>query len=115
MPGTVNLKPEVGTELAAGLSKVLDGTVLEVIQTAYDGIRALGDDNHIVESIKEKFMKIQEKYNGDLVPAANSVKAKFEAYTDYAEYVSKLSIDTGVKDVDVGSVKPNNYDAAKNL
>ena len=115
MAGVVILKPEAGLELADILTKVLDGVVLEKVQMAFDAARSLGDDNHVVEEIKRKFMAFQDKYNNDAVPASNKAKQSFEEFTDFAEYIKKLQVDTGVRDVEVGTVKPNSYDAAKNL
>lgn len=115
MAGSVNLKPEAGVELAGIITKLMDGDVLDVVQSAFQAARTMGDDNHLVEGIKEKFMAFQAKYNDEVVPAANKVKTSFEEFTDFAEYVAKLQIDSSVRDVEVGQVKPNTYDAAKNL
>lgn len=115
MAGTVNLRPEAGVELATIITQLLDGTVLDVVQNAFQAARTMGDDNNLVEGVKEKFMAFQAKYNDEVVPAANKVKQSFEEFTDFADYVAKLSIDSSVKDVEVGTVKPNSYDAAKNL
>lgn len=115
MAGSVKLNPEAGVELAGIITNLMDGVVLEVVQNAFQAARTMGDDNHLVEGIKEKFMAFQARYNEQVVPAANKVKQSLEEFTDFADYVAKLQVDSGVKDVEVGAVKPNSYDAAKNL
>lgn len=115
MAATVNLDPQAGVELAGIITQLLDGVVLETVQNMYQAARSMGDENNLVEGIKAKFMSFQAKYNDELVGNANRVKKSFEEFTDFAEYVAKLQIDSSVKDVEVGQVKPNTYDAAKNL
>lgn len=115
MADTVNLNPEAGQELATILTSLMDGVILDVVQEGYQAARALGDENDMVQQISAKFMAFQDKYNNDVVPGSNKAKTHFEEFTDYAEYVKKLQIDSSVKDVEVGQVKPNTYDAAKNL
>lgn len=115
MAGKINLDPAKGVELAEVLTKFCDQEVQERAQAAYDAARSLGDDNHLVEEYKAKMAKFQDNYNNNLVPAFASFKAALEEYTDVAEYIAKLGIDTGVKDSDVGSVGAGQFDAARNL
>ena len=115
MAGTVKLDPAKGLELAEVITRFCDVTVLECAQQAYDAVRTLGDDNHCVEQFKEKFNNFQNKYNADCVPAFDTLKKDCEEFTDAAEYIAKLAIDTSVKGGDVGTVASSGFDAAKNL
>ncbi len=115
MAGKINLDPQKGVELAELLTKFCDSEVQELAQQAYDAARSLGDDNHLVEEYKGKMAHFQDNYNNNLVPAFASFKAALEEYTDVAEYIAKLGIDTGVADSDVGSVGSGQFDAARNL
>lgn len=110
----IQLKPEIGTELASALSQVLDGTAIEVISEAYKASLALGD-NAITEQNRDKYMKVQAMYNDTLVPAVQAVQASFGEFTDLAQYTNNLQVDTNVKDVDIGTYEGNQYDAARSL
>lgn len=115
MAGIVNLDPQKGVELAEILTKFCDHEVQEVAQQIYDAMRSLGDDNHIVDELKAKMARFQDEYNNNVVPASTSMKAAFEEFTDVAEHVSKLAINTSVKATDVGTVGAGQFDAARNL
>lgn len=115
MAGTVNLRPEVGTEAAQLLKDLMDGVILERIASAFQTCRIMGDENPLVQGITEKFNNFQSLYNDTVVPAVNKASKSLEEYTDFATYVARIQVDSSMKDVEVGTVKPNSYDAAKNL
>lgn len=115
MAGQVNLDPAKGVELAELLTKFCDTEVQDLAQRDYDAIRSLGDDNHCVEEFTTKMNGFQNNYNNTLVPAFDSVKQALEEFTDIAEYISKLAIDTGIADSDVGTVAAGTFDAARQL
>ena len=115
MAGVVHLDPEKGTELAEILTKFCDQEVQEVAQTIYDAMKSLGEDNHIVEELKAKMGKFQDNYNQSLVPASASMKTAFEEFTDVAESIAKLGIDTGVASSSVGTITSGQFDAARSL
>lgn len=115
MAGVINLDPQKGEELVSTLSSILNGTLLEVIQEGYDATLALGEGSSIVESMKENFGRIQTSYNDDVVPAVKAVNVSAEQFTDMAKYVNAAQTANSVKDIEVGKVGANNYDAAMNL
>ena len=115
MAATVKLDPAKGQELAELVTKISDGTILEVVQNAFNACRTMGDDYHLVEGVKEKFIAFQNYYNDNVVPAFNAFKGSAERFTDLADYVSKLQMDTSVKDVEVGSVASDTFNVAGSL
>lgn len=115
MAGKVNLDPQKGIELAEILNKFCDQECLELASVAYDAVRSLGDDNNCGEQLKERMRGVEANYNNNLVPAFSSLKAAFEEFTDVADYVAKLGIETKVTASDVGTVGGGQFDAAKSL
>lgn len=115
MAGTVNLRPEVGIEGAQMLKDLMDGVILERVGAAFQACRIMGEENPLVQGLTEKFNNFQNLYNGDLVTVVNKGSKSLEEYSDFATYVAKIQVDSSMKDVEVGTVKPNSYDAAKNL
>lgn len=115
MAGKVNLDPAKGMLLAETLVKFCDQECIEVAQVANEAIRSLGDDNNCGDQLKQKMMNVQNNYNNNLVPAFNAVKAALEEFTDFAEFVSKLQIETTVTQSDVGTVGAGQFDAASRL
>lgn len=111
----INLRPEVGEELATAVTTVLDNEFCESMQGLYEACRSLGDENDLVGQIKEKYNKMQEKYNAEAIPAIDRFKQVMSQYTDWATYVAKLQVDTSVKDVEVGEVNTGAFDAAHDL
>ena len=111
----IKLDPEKGVDLATALTKFCDEQVLDTMQSMYDAVRTLGDDNHCVEQIKEKMVAAQNHYNSVLVPAFDSGKKAFEEFTDVAEYVAKLNIDTSVSSAGASTVSSGSFDAMRNL
>lgn len=114
MAGRLNLVPEKGEELSSMLQSILNGEVLEAVQDAFAAVTSLGDNN-IVDTMRENFNRIQNSYNNDVVPASKAVMDACEQFTDMAKYVNASSTANSVKDVEVGKVQANNYDAAKDL
>lgn len=111
----VKLDPAKGQELAELITKLGDSQVLEVVQNAYNACRQLGDDNHLVEGVKGKFIAMQNRYNDDIVQALNAFKQSAERFTDLAEHVAKLQMDSNVNQVEVGNVASDTYDVAGQL
>lgn len=97
MAGMINLDPAKGQEVAEMLTKLCDGEMLSVAQTIHDAVQTMGDDNNIVIQIGDKLHNFQDKYNSECVDAFNSLKAGLEKFTDIAEYISKVQVDTSVK------------------
>ena len=111
----VKFDPAKGQEAAEVVTKYCDEIVQETANLAYEAIKALGEDNHIVEELKQKMVAFQSTYNDGLVPAFNSGNKAFNEFTDMAEYISKLDIDTSVAQADVGTVQSGMFDAAMHL
>lgn len=114
MAAQVNLDPEHGRVLSSTIVALSDGTIIEAVQESYNACVALGDNN-MTDSYKEKFARIEAYYNDTFVPAVNAAKRSLEEYTDFAEYVKNLQMDSTITEGDIGTHQGNNYDAARSL
>ena len=94
----MKLNPETGATLAKSLRDCTDGTIIDVIQAGYTAISHVGE-GPIVDGAKEKFQHLSREYNESFLPAAEKVLHDLEEFTDVADYLSKLSVNTGVKGV----------------
>lgn len=111
----INLRPEVGEELATAVTQVLDTEFCDSMQNLYEACRSMGDEHVLVEQVKQKFNTMQERYNTEGIPAIDKFKQVMAQYTDWATYVAKLQVDTSVKEVEVGQVNTGAFDAAHDL
>ena len=110
----MNLNPEVGQQLSDTLCSLLDKSALEVISQAYHAAISIGD-NTLADAMKEKFNNIQNHYNEVVVPSVNAVKQSFTEFTDFANYLKNLQVDSKVADLDIGTHQGNNYEEAMSL
>lgn len=114
MAGTVNLDPQAGADLAIILAKFANEEMMEVAQLGYAAVECVGDNN-CIDAFKERFGKFKDNFDNNVLPALSDLKAAMEEYTDVAEYISKLSIETSVTGSDVGTISAGGFDAARNL
>lgn len=109
------LDPEQGALLSAEIKRLQDKVVLEKVEALYNAVKTYGEENALVRQVQEKFLKFQDHYNNIFVDAITKVKEHYEEYTNLAEHNAKQVVDTNVTAAAMGTVAPNNYDAAKNL
>ncbi len=114
MAATVNLDPQKGVELAEILTNYFDKDSLELVQSMYDAMKNMGDNN-CTEHFKERFGKLQDWYNSDAVPGNLSTRTAFDEYTDVSTHIKNLSVNTAVSDAEVGTMASGTFDAARNL
>ena len=100
----MKLNPEIGTELAGSLRKCTNGSIIEVIQDGYNAVSCCGE-GPIVEGVKEKFQHLSQEYNNTFLPAAEKVLHDLEEFTDVADFLKKLSVNTSVKGVAAADVQ----------
>lgn len=110
-----NLNPNVGTELADGISYILNGALQEELANFVGAMRNLGEGTAVYDAMKDIMMRIQNKYNDEVVPAMKKCNESFLQFTNMAEYVNKLQAGNSVKDVEIKAVGDNNYDACLGL
>lgn len=110
----LNLKPEVGEELAFGATKLLDEDFLDTVKACYDVAEAMGD-NPVAQQLCERFKALQDKYNADGVPGAEKWLAGLQEYTDAAEHLKKIQGDTTVKGQVEGEIKTGGFSAVTEL
>lgn len=115
MAGMLNLKPEVGSNLANGFSMTLDGELLDAVAEAFAAAKELGEGTAMFDGVKANFMKFQDYYNNTVVPEVRKAQGEFEEYTDMATYLTQLNVSDSVKEEDVGRVTSKNFDACKAL
>lgn len=109
-----NLDPELGTRVSESLTNILNGSILSSISSAYAAMTKQGENN-LTEQIKEKFMNIQKFYNDSVVPAMDVVLHNLEEYTDLADYINKLNVDTSIKAEDIDPVEEAGFTEAMNI
>lgn len=111
----MNLSPKQGEQVAQMTEAILNGKVLDIVRFSHDCTMVLGENNHMVEEYRKEFKNLSDVYNGTILEQSKLFRDNMTAFTDFADYISKLSVDTSVKIEDVGSVQGNNYDLARSL
>lgn len=108
------LDPKLGEEAVQTLETELNGAILEDVSAAYKAVETLGD-NTIIDQMKEKFGALANFYNGPYITALEAIKTNLLEYTDFAEFVSKMQVDTSVKTEDIDPVKDAGFGDAASL
>lgn len=111
----VKLDPKLGGEVQDAIHMIMDNSVINTVGKAFELARALGDDTPIVEAVKDKFIKFQDKYNDEVVPVAKKVQDSMSGFIDSTTLLGNLQSDSSMKDVEVGTVQDNMYDAMNEL
>lgn len=111
----MNIKPEVGTELATTMNQLLNGQVLDVISEVYQAVKEVAGESTMMDSISASFQKLQNFYNNDVLGNVHNLQKGLQEYTDYATYLTKVSAADSVHEKDVGGVTQNQYDACASI
>lgn len=109
-----NLDPELGTRVSENLLKILNGDVTNSISTAYIAMTKQGENN-LTEQFKKKFINIQNFYNDSVIPAMAAVQTNLDEYTDLANYMNKIEIDTSIKAEAIDPIENAGFAEAMNI
>lgn len=115
MDGQMVFKPGVAEQAAETLSSILNGELQNSVINAWNICKNMGEDNPLVETLGTSLKDYEAKFNDELLPLATRLKDNFFANEEFVKRFNSLSVATVSKDVDLGTVQDNNYDAAAHL
>lgn len=111
----MNIKPEVGVELATSMNQLLNGQVLDTIAEAFAAAKEVAGESTMMDSIQANFQKLQNYYNNDVLGNVHQLQQGLQEYTDYATFLTKVQAADSVQEQDVGGVTQNQYDACASI
>lgn len=107
--------PKLGEQTAETITNILNGQLPATIMEAYELAKMIGEDNPLVEGLGNLCKLYEHEFNEQGVPRANKIRDNMMANSELAKMFNSLSVAKVAGAADMGVVKDNNYDAAKNL
>ncbi len=99
-----NLDPAQGEECAAILRDQLNGAIFEPILEAYQAMTESGE-NTVTNAYLDKFKKLQQVYNDDVLPNFEAVNTNLGEYTELAYMMHNKQVDETVSAVNVDPIQ----------
>lgn len=104
--------PKKGQEAADTLTAICNGEAQDVIVELYTSVKALGEDNPIVDAPLAALKKIEAYFNDQFVPHANAIKEHFMEYAELSAAIQNTQAAATRDGEDLGQVADTTYNAA---